>query len=768
MAASAVLALLAATWAAPSIARAANGYSTKVLSHNPLVYWRLGESSGTTVADSSGNNRNGTKSGTGVTLGQPGALDGDPDTSYDFAGGNSDYVYDNGAPSYLDGRLAVTVSVWVKSDVTGVDRGIITGHNAVDSTDNHLGFRYDASGASSGRSSLIKASVRNLLGQFQQLESSGSVQTTDWQHLVLVWSTAANLKLYINGVEDTGAMLVGGPLLGTLDVNTLRVGFHNRDPANWNGHIDEVAIFGTALTSQEVLELYNASAPQYDSLADGYSSNNPYAWWRLNEQTGASVAVDEIGNNHGTYQNGTLAGQTGAPVESGNLAANFDGNNDRVSAGTFSVSGNAITLLAWFRADTFNVNDARILSKATGTSEWQHYWMLSTIASGSETRLRFRVRTGGSTSTLIAGSGALSPGAWVFAAAVYDGSNMILYKDGVEVGRVAKSGALNTSSSTNVWIGDNPPTAGSRPFDGTLDEVAIFDHALSAAQIAAIYAAAQSGAINGSLAVPKLWGIDRDDSQLFVITDYQNPVLLTVSYGRLKWNNGGALQNLPTDIKALTIDKSGTMYLVNDSSVGSTSGPVLMTFNLDNASIISTNTVSLVGQMGVSTGVEGIALDEVAGEMYVLRSGYLYVVDPATGNLIRTVGQVTSASESLGSGRDLFFDAWGNLYVVDASDDEIYRVDRANGAILETYGNGNGNSVGYLRGAAWDHLNGRVVITDVSTDRLYYSTLSGYPNVASSSIGIHGLTNVEAIGFVPGEGLTGGSRVRVLRWREKR
>jgi hypothetical protein len=309
-----------------------------------------------------------------------------------------------------------------------------------------------------------------------------------------------------------------------------------------------------------------------------------------------------------------------------------------------------------------------------------------------------------------------------------------------------------------VWIGDNPPTAGSRPFDGTLDEVAIFDHALSAAQIAAIYAAAQSGAINGSLAVPKLWGIDRDDSQLFVITDYQNPVLLTVSYGRLKWNNGGALQNLPTD----------TMYLVNDSSVGSTSGPVLMTFNLDNASIISTNTVSLVGQMGVSTGVEGIALDEVAGEMYVLRSGYLYVVDPATGNLIRTVGQVTSASESLGSGRDLFFDAWGNLYVVDASDDEIYRVDRANGAILETYGNGNGNSVGYLRGAAWDHLNGRVVITDVSTDRLYYSTLSGYPNVASSSIGIHGLTNVEAIGFVPGEGLTGGSRVRVLRWREKR
>jgi hypothetical protein len=378
------------------------------------------------------------------------------------------------------------------------------------------------------------------------------------------------------------------------------------------------------------------------------------------------------------------------------------------------------------------------------------------------------VRTGGSTSTLIAGSGALSPGAWVFAAAVYDGSNMILYKDGVEVGRTSKSGSLNTSTSTNVWLGDNPPTAGSRPFDGSLDEVAIFDHALSPAQIAAIYAAAQSGAINGSLAVPKLWGIDRDDSQLFAIADYQSPLLTTVSYGTLKWNNGGTLQNVPTDIKALTISKSGTMYLVNDSSVGSTSGPVLMSFNLNNASIIPLNTVAVVGQMGVPTGVEGIALDETAGEMYVLRSGYLYVVDPATGNLIRTVGQVSSASESLGSGRDLFFDAWGNLYVVDTNDDEIYRVNRSSGAILETYGNGNGNSVGYLRGAAWDHLNNRVVLADINGDWIHYSTLAAYPNVASSSLALLGLTNVEAIGFNPSEGLTGGSRVRVLRWREKR
>ena len=59
-------------------------YSDDVLSLAPLGYWRLEEDSGTTLADSSGNNFTGTY-GSGAILGQDGVLVGPDD---DAASGN--------------------------------------------------------------------------------------------------------------------------------------------------------------------------------------------------------------------------------------------------------------------------------------------------------------------------------------------------------------------------------------------------------------------------------------------------------------------------------------------------------------------------------------------------------------------------------------------------------------------------------------------------------------------------------------------------------
>ncbi|MCJ7692985.1 MAG: hypothetical protein MUO22_06170, partial [Sedimentisphaerales bacterium] len=69
---------------AGQIAQAA--YVDVVDALNPLGYWRLGESSGTTATDRAGS-YNGTYSG-GVTLGTTGALSGDSDTAASFDGSN--------------------------------------------------------------------------------------------------------------------------------------------------------------------------------------------------------------------------------------------------------------------------------------------------------------------------------------------------------------------------------------------------------------------------------------------------------------------------------------------------------------------------------------------------------------------------------------------------------------------------------------------------------------------------------------------------------
>ena len=65
-------------------------YRDSVLADSPAAYWRLGEPSGTTAADASGNNRTGSYVGS-PTLGVGGALVGDSNTAVSF-NGSSQYV----------------------------------------------------------------------------------------------------------------------------------------------------------------------------------------------------------------------------------------------------------------------------------------------------------------------------------------------------------------------------------------------------------------------------------------------------------------------------------------------------------------------------------------------------------------------------------------------------------------------------------------------------------------------------------------------------
>ena len=74
----------------------AASYSSTVLADAPVAYWRLGESAGTAMVDSTANANSGTYQG-GYTLGQPGAIAGDSDTAVTFGGQNGYAV----APSFV-------------------------------------------------------------------------------------------------------------------------------------------------------------------------------------------------------------------------------------------------------------------------------------------------------------------------------------------------------------------------------------------------------------------------------------------------------------------------------------------------------------------------------------------------------------------------------------------------------------------------------------------------------------------------------------------
>ncbi|MBP7829372.1 MAG: VCBS repeat-containing protein [Kiritimatiellae bacterium] len=222
------------------------------------------------------------------------------------------------------------------------------------------------------------------------------------------------------------------------------------------------------------------------------------AHWRLDERFG-TIAADSSGSGH----TGLVSGAAWTAGTKDN-ALSFDGADDRVNAGAWDIAGTALTICAWVKLDpALAETDARLVSKAVGGAEQDHYWMLSLTTVGADRRLRARLKAGGSTTTLIASSGNLALDAWHHAAMTYNGSTLRLFLDGAEVGSAAKTGELTAGPAVEIWLGANPPNAYS-PLRGLLDDVRIYNVALDAAAIQAVMSETPSGP------APELQGVGAD------------------------------------------------------------------------------------------------------------------------------------------------------------------------------------------------------------------------------------------------------------------
>ncbi len=234
----------------------------------------------------------------------------------------------------------------------------------------------------------------------------------------------------------------------------------------WRGLSSAVFV----LTAVSTLFLFvNTTAVSVDPSLLGH--------WAFDDGTGA--------NSTGNGNNGVVKGPVLAAGQVRVGALDFDGTDDHVDAGFIDVPGSAVTLAALINSDDLSnciASDCRIASKASGTGTQDHYLMLSTINSRG-LKLRFRVKAVGSTETLISTSGSIVNGQWIHVAGTYDGTTMRVYIDGVEAGSKSKGGAINANAAVPLWIGGNPLVATSRPWDGKIDEVRLYDKALILAEV---------------------------------------------------------------------------------------------------------------------------------------------------------------------------------------------------------------------------------------------------------------------------------------------
>jgi Concanavalin A-like lectin/glucanases superfamily/Bacterial Ig-like domain/Bacterial Ig domain len=201
----------------------------------------------------------------------------------------------------------------------------------------------------------------------------------------------------------------------------------------------------------------------------GVSTTGLRAAYALDEGSG-SVAIDASGNNKtGTVVNGswTQAGKYGAAVSLNGTSSEVD----LPSLGTFYQS--AFTLEAWVYKQSTKVDAAIVGSWNGGQGGGPMIWV--DHVSG-----HYRLTLGGSFSNYLDSGVTPAVGHWQHVAGTWDGTTARIYIDGVLAASAPYSGSLGTS---NLWrIGTYGNPAGGF-FDGLIDNVRIYDRALSAAEI---------------------------------------------------------------------------------------------------------------------------------------------------------------------------------------------------------------------------------------------------------------------------------------------
>lgn len=206
-------------------------------------------------------------------------------------------------------------------------------------------------------------------------------------------------------------------------------------------------------------------------------------YWPMNEGTGTTVGDFSGKGSVGSITNGVwVNGKYGK-------ALSFNGSNSKVSLGTsdnLRITG-PFSITAWVYIDTVpdtNRHEADILSHVLDVTSNGNWTFHIGTYNGQNTNLVFSWHDGSWHDAI--GTSQVGTSAWKHVAVTYNGATMTMYIDGKADGTPACN--ISTSGSGfNNTIGTSFNTAGAYYFDGMIDEVRMYNRALSAAEVAKLY-----------------------------------------------------------------------------------------------------------------------------------------------------------------------------------------------------------------------------------------------------------------------------------------
>jgi len=454
-----------------------SGYNSAVLASSPVAYWPLDDTTGPSYDWAGANDL----TVGAVTRGVPGAINGASATAMSFSGDSSSFA---ASTSAVPGPQTFAIEAWFKTTTTAGGKIVGFGNSATGNSSSYDRHIYmDSSG---------RVNFGVYPGTSRVISSANAYNDGQW-HQVVASLGSGGMTLFIDGTrvasrtDTTSAQPYSG---------FWRIGGDSSwaDSNYFAGSIDEVSIYSAPLTRDTVLAHYAASgrvssapAAPTDAYGAAVYAAQPDLYWRMSEPSGPK-ALDYSGQDSGgTYQGTEEFGVTGALAGSSDSAVRFSGGS---LIGTQAYNNpTTYSLEAWVR--TTSTSGGKIIGfgdnpNGDSSSYDRHIFMLD---SG---KLRFGVWIG--SESTIDSTQAVNDGAWHYVVATQSPDGMRLYIDGALQASNSQTSAQPYSGYWHVgrdvtWGGSSSPA-----FVGTIDEVAVYSQALTAAAVSQHYSLGSTGA----------------------------------------------------------------------------------------------------------------------------------------------------------------------------------------------------------------------------------------------------------------------------------
>ena len=437
----------------------------------PIAYWKFDEGIGTTIYDSTSNRNNG-------ILGAGNSAPTWADESQCISG--KCLKFDgNGSELILDNNISMnpnnsTISWWMKKS-NNRDESIFSRLR------NGSNCQIDIQGSNRIR---IESYTNNVW--YGDLDTKINTADNKWHYYSIVFSNS-DTKLYVDSkLSDVNSANTDTAnfVFKFIGTQQLQVNY-----STWfTGSLDDIKIYPYTRTAAQIKLDYNASKAHSSSIEgtstslgsnknNGDLSDGLVGYWKMDEGVGTTIA-----DSSGIGNTGTLSGATIPEWSSGKFgnSINLSSNNDYINigegGGLFDFGSNNFSISFWMNPDSLSTAFTRILGKASGAS-WENGYAFSTLNN------TFAFWINGQTN--VAAASLPSTGVWHHIIGTYDHSKIKLYIDGIEVASTPYTqNIIDTSLDFRIGTIFN---GGNTEFDGKLDEVRLYNRALSPSEVSDLY-----------------------------------------------------------------------------------------------------------------------------------------------------------------------------------------------------------------------------------------------------------------------------------------